>query len=459
MRLRISVTIGLLFLLAGIVQGQGCYLAADMMMDGSVFRKSAAVVYDDDRNELRFETIRLGDDYSLKVVYIQSTYTGLAVNMVVNGHTHPLELELYGGALLKLLPQMDKMVRSKAEKDRIVYENTYVLSKEQVKGMALMPVTKVTIKCIGTELKRGVESDNIELSIANERVEIFTKDMGCLVRDVPETSSSSGLKPNKFSGNQGSVEIKPQEKGVAQESSANNPSLTTTDSLLLEIVKRLETFNKVGGEKEVTPRVFGFGVYVKTNYYFSEVFVPMNVDMDLLSAKFLAGTSINMSFNAAMRKRVGFRFEPYLDFLFSNSQEENSGGSQRLKASAHQIESGLRLLLVVRRNRVNIYPGITGGYVNLNARNASETIGSVGYSRQSLVRHGGSIGVLFGGEYLVTPHFGIRLETGLLYYIIGNQESTTTTNFGSGENTQSQTLRRTDGRFSTLGRLGGSFYF
>lgn len=411
-----------------------------MVMDGSVFRKSAQVLYREGGNELRIEAMRLGDNYSLKIVYVQSTREGVAVNMVADGFQHPLELKLYGDVITRLQPQKDEIVRSTAGRDEITYENTYELTGEQVKSIALAPVTRITIKCFGTELKRGVEKDNIEIAVSRGQAEKFSEDMRCILRDEPAPSISLPESAGRAEqANDVQVEKEPGESSIYK-ATAKKPSLSTTDSLLVEILARMDASKDSKPEKEFTPRVFGFGVYFKTNYTFSSISTAAQ-DLDLVINKFMSGASINMSFNAGMKKKVGFRFEPFVDFLVTNT--ENQYGSTNLKSEIGFFETGMRLLLMIRRNRVNIYPGLSASYVNISGRAFSG-----GSSGVKATRSGGSVGLILGGEYLLTPNIGVRLESGLMYYGLGKIASNNATFSNKAQNI-----------FGSFARIGGSFYF
>ena len=228
--------------------------------------------------------------------------------------------------------------------------------------------------------------------------------------------------------------------GIKESVEVSGTSQLEMNQMMMEklqgLTAAIEKLNETKKEKEFVPRVFGFGVYFKTNYMYSDLIVPVNSDFDLVSARFLAGTSINMTFNVGMRKKVGFRFEPNVDFMM-NSASGGSGGSAG-KASTTMLEAGLKLLLVIRRGRVNIYPGISGSFLSLTAKQTS------GSSTTTIQRDGGSGGLILGGEYLLTPNIGIRLESGVLYYGLAKTKN-------GGNNTEDA--------FGSFARLGGSFYF
>ena len=420
------------------VIGQNCYLVADNLVQGTVYRKSSIVIYKDLGAELRLETIREGDSYKMNVVYFQSIHEGVAINIMVNGKEHPLSFSLSNGTVVSLSPVEDKVRRSgNVSNGMIEYSNTYTLDKSGLNMLAAARTQSIMLRCYGTEVKKGVNNDDIMIPISELASKRFMDDIGCLRRPIdsmPAMGNETSSNVNKDAGiNQSKSQTSPSKGGESKTGpSLNEPQNTALLTEIRDLLEEGATENK----KEFIPRVFGFGVYFKTNYMYSDLIVPVNSDFDLVSARFLAGTSVNLTFNAGMRKKVGFRFEPNVDVL-TNSASVQSGGTTS-KASVTMIEAGLKLLLVVRRKRVNIYPGISGSYLNLATKQ------KVGSNSQSVERSGGSVGLILGGEYLVTPHIGVRLESGFLYYGLGKAS-------GGGNSTESA--------FGSFARLGGSFYF
>lgn len=225
------------------------------------------------------------------------------------------------------------------------------------------------------------------------------------------------------------------------------PDSSTTEQLLTEIRDLLKE-TRTEKKKEFVPRTFGFAVYYRTNYLSGGFWV--NAYEYQSASRFMNGASINLSFSTGMQKKVGFRFEPFVDYLFAKGDPPTNTFYSSSGFNTGVFESGLRFLPVVRRGRVNIYFGVSGSFLYVTRKapiyNPNSNI-PTGY--KNAFRLGGSAGLVLGGEYLVTPHIGIRIESGVMYFGVGDEYFNDSGNISDSANSQ----------IGSFARFGGSFYF
>lgn len=470
-----AITIQLMLVLGSGSLAQNCYLSTDnITAEGLIYRRSSLVPYSNSGTELRLETTRTGDEYNIKAVLIQSTNDGAGINIMVSGKHHSLVFNMSNGKTASLNMPDDAIVRSKTGGEKnIEFTNTYVLDTTAFRQLRIHSIKSIELQCYGTAISTGLNSDDISLTIGEGQSLRFMTDMQCLAKpmmppkqnDQPKNlvayldvitfkngTKRAGVITNVVANKVVALktiegdelvfefeEIKSIDFGGEKPSNGlpNRSLKSSTDELLTEIRDILKE-EKPKAQADFVPRVFGFGVYFKTNFLFSTIMVA-NTDLDVAVNKFMSGASINASFNAGMKKKVGFRFEPFVDFLVTNT--DNQFGSTSVKGETGMLETGMRLLLVIRRNRVNIYPGVSGSYLNVAGKSTS------GLQTVKASRSGGSIGLILGGEYLLTPHIGVRIESGAMYYGLGKTKG------------NALITNKAQNVFGSFARLGGSFYF
>lgn len=331
-----------------------------------------------------------------------------------------------------------------------------------------------------SDLTTGKDSTRSTCSVIRKEAADMSGLEGLIQEQVEQTSQLISAVQQNGELVKSSVEA----SGMAQ--LQQNDELHEKLQAMTDVLTELKEHNKVSKKPEpeenaFTPRVFGFGVYFKTNYLFNEI--QMNYGTGVEEAKFLSGTSINLSLNAGMRAKVGFRIEANADFLTRFAEFRVGGDSiytdliqpdstllttarfeefkQNNQVSFYEV--GLSPLLVIRRNRVNIYLGFSGSYVHLQGEYKKtfphNNNREIGENRVMASRSGFSAGFNIGGEYLVTPHIGIRLETGVKLYHIGKVNASENGVSLEGELEGNPLYDNNQNVFGSFARIGGSFYF
>lgn len=406
-----------------------------------------------------------------------------AVKFTLDGEVHPVIFVLSNGGSVNAWTSENRAFESQDNGSSITFSEQYKLQNSELRSFDNARVTAIAFKCSGRSLATGNAVNEIRFALNTTEGEALSNAFRCLQKDPEPIALKPAPKPrasvqSATTGNAVQEDLMRQLIHVVGEgtdgikASVEQSGTTQMEQNLMMMEKleglsaAIEQLNETKKDEEFVPRVFGFGVYFKTNYLFGETqittettneeFDGTNLSFGDYSAanRFMNGTSLNMSFNAGMRKKVGFRIEPFVDFVVFSSKTD--GDNTTVQSSARQIETGLRLLLIVRKGRVNIYPGITGGFVN-QFRSQKITIKNSGsWNSGQGSRNGGNIGLVLGGEYLLTPHFGVRVESGLLYYILGQTKVSSKASDGSSSSTP---LKYTSGLFGSYARLGCSFYF
>jgi len=432
---------------------------------------------------------RTGDRYTFLLSLTQEGNN--AIRMEVDADRHPIIFTLQNGVTAKAWVSKRGVSTSADAAASVRFDEEYTVLTESMELLASSPITAIQVKCSGRDLATGNVRSEVRFPLSVAEGKELSHQFSCLSegeaapqqlkvvsappRENPTASRSAPSPKPTVAGNSAQMdeviallrEISTGTKGVQEKVAESGSSQLEQNFLMFEKLEQLtaaieglkDAGSPIGTSEESTmiPRTFGFGVYFKTNYLFNNLFTME--DMSGVPEKFVAGASLNMSINMGMGNNVGFRLEPYADLMFGNTSEQDNDETFRSRSSMQQIEAGIRALLVVRRGRVNIYPGITAGYVNIGAMQIGESLDFESFNRSRFVRHGGSVGLVLGGEYLLTPHFGVRVESGMLYYIMGNVTQVNESNFGGNTQTETETTIITNGVFGTFGRIGGSFYF
>ncbi|MCB9205338.1 MAG: hypothetical protein H6603_10215 [Flavobacteriales bacterium] len=472
-----------------IVTGQNCNLSEDRKdAYGKILRTQEWMHADSYGNYLGLLLSRNGDRYEFLLDLDQPMNSGNTVNFTLDGDEHPVMFMLASGATVKGYLSKSGSYASKSSGGKVKFSETYAIPSQNMIAFEGTYVTDIVFRCSGRVIGTGNARNEIRFPLSLSEGTELAGIMQCLAREEKTAPQELQIAPPTRKTTKPSTDNDGQEKllrelittvgegtkDIKKSVEQSGTSQLEMNHLLVEKLENLTTaIDRLNNSKEeektkeeFVPRVFGFGVYFKTNYLFGETQLTTQTTNDEFDGtnlsfsdystanRFMNGTSINMSFNAGMRKKLGFRFEPFVDFVVFNAKSETDVSTT--KTSARQVETGLRLLFIVRRGRVNIYPGLTGGYVNQfrSQRISYKTSGS--WQSGEGLRNGGNLGLVLGGEYLITPNFGIRVESGLLYYILGQTKLKSKDSTGS---SASQSVKYTSGLFGSYARLGASFYF
>jgi hypothetical protein len=226
--------------------------------------------------------------------------------------------------------------------------------------------------------------------------------------------------------NQTISQLKETTEKSAAKSEQQNTEIISSLSTLNKSIESIREINAGGEKEEIKPRKFGLGISYATNLLLDAFVTSDGEDGIEGTYKGLyGGAGFNLVISTRMDKKVGFRYEP--EFSVASTFYSSGGSTSRNSF----FSMGSRFFAVARRKRVNIYagPSITFfGVINTSGGDGS-------------AKGGGGFGLHFGGEYLISSHFGINLESGMQLY------GMFPTDGGSG------------GVFSTYGRVGGRFYF
>ncbi|HRP38272.1 MAG TPA: hypothetical protein PLM55_01190 [Chitinophagales bacterium] len=226
-------------------------------------------------------------------------------------------------------------------------------------------------------------------------------------------------------------------QNIVQLKEANEKSTLKSEQQNAEIINKLTTLNNSitsiqeinnGQQKdEIKPRKFGLGISYATNLLLDAFSSSDDEDFSASYKGLYGGAGLNLVISTRMDKKVGFRYEPEFSIA---SAFASSGIGNTSRTSFFSM--GSRFFAVVRRKRVNIYAGPSITFFGVIATGGSGNGDASG---------GGGFGLHFGGEYLISSHFGINLESGMQLYGFFPKN------------------RDSNGVFSTYGRVGGRFYF
>lgn len=224
--------------------------------------------------------------------------------------------------------------------------------------------------------------------------------------------------------NQNIVQLRESAEKASVTSEQQNNEVIAKLSSLNKSIEKLQEVNSSNSRSEITLRKFGLGISYATNLLIG-AFSDQSKGEATAFKGLYGGAGFNLVISTRMDKKVGFRYEP--EFSVASTFVSSSS---TIRSSFFSL--GSRFFAVARRNRVNIYAGpsiIFFGIVNSEGGIGCESVG------------GGGFGLHFGGEYLITFHFSLNLESGMQLYGTFPQRGDS------------------QGVFSTYGRVGGRFYF
>jgi hypothetical protein len=260
------------------------------------------------------------------------------------------------------------------------------------------------------ELKKSIDNLNAKMEEITKGQQLQTKTLAEALITLNES-----VKSLKVTLEQGGAKTEQQNQDIVSK-------LNTVNNSIKDLK---EETTQAKGKEEIKVRKFGFAVNILTNVnaaIFDYKDDPINKTIaNTASSLSRVGNGFGLSIviNTGIEKKVGFRFEPELNFIRISTDANTNAGYFALSTN---------FFACIHKHRTNIYAGPALSFGTLVIDGSKFVFGT---------------GIRFGGEYLIDSHFSIGLETGINYSsVIDNND-----------------ISSSVGMLSIPSKLVGRFYF
>jgi hypothetical protein len=277
------------------------------------------------------------------------------------------------------------------------------------------------------DLKKSIDNLNAKMQDLSNGQQQQTKALADALKTLNETVISL-----KTTLEQGGIKTTEQNQQVLDKLSTLNNS-----------VKDLkEATTAATGKDEIKVRKFGFAVNILAdvntnifNYKDDQTNTTSLAQTITSLSKIGNGFGLSAVVNTGVDKKVGFRFEPELNFAELKANVADKDGDTT-SVNFTYFSLSTNFFACIHNHRTNIYVGPALSFGVMHEGDNSDL-----YTPNYFVF---GTGLRFGGEYLIDSHFSIGVETGINYSAIINPS-------GYGD--------KVTGMLSIPSKVVGRFYF